>query len=109
MSPWLWLMIAIAGELAGTMALKASDGFSRLGPSGLVVVGYGVAFYCMSQALKLLPLGVVYALWSAVGIAVIALVGWLVFGEKLPWPALLGIGLIVIGVVLVSLYGTAQA
>lgn len=108
MSAWLWLALAIVGELIGTVSLKASDGFSKLGPSSLVVLGYALAFYCMAQALKHLPLGVVYALWSAVGITVLAGIGWAFFGEKLPWQALLGIGLIVVGVVLVSFYGSAH-
>lgn len=108
MSAWLWLALAIAGELIGTVSLKASDGFSKLTPSCLVVLGYALAFYSMSQSLKGLPLSVVYAVWSAVGIATLAIIGWVFFGEKLPWPAQTGIAFIIVGVVLVSVYGNAH-
>ncbi|WP_136679692.1 multidrug efflux SMR transporter [Neptunomonas sp. XY-337] len=103
MKSWLFLVIAIISEVVATSALKQSEGFTRLLPSGLVVVGYGLAFYFLSLTLKSIPLGVAYAIWSGVGVALIALVGWLLYGQRLDLPALLGLGLIVAGVLLISL------
>ncbi|RVU29587.1 DMT family transporter [Neptunomonas marina] len=103
MKSWLFLVIAIISEVVATSALKQSEGFTKLLPSGLVVVGYGLAFYFLSLTLKSIPLGVAYAIWSGVGVALIALVGWLLYGQRLDLPALLGLGLIVAGVLLISL------
>lgn len=104
----LALIIAILAEVAATSALKASDGFSNLVPSVVVVVGYGAAFYFLSLALKTIPMGVAYAIWSAVGIVLISLVGWIVFAQKLDFAALAGLGLIVAGVLVLNVFsGTA--
>lgn len=97
--PYLYLAIAILAEVIGTSALKASDGFSRPRPSLVVVLGYGVAFYFLSLALQSIAVGVAYAIWSGAGVALITLIGWRVFRQRLDAPALLGIGLIVSGVV----------
>jgi small multidrug resistance pump len=99
----LFLAAAIAAELLATSSLKASQGFTRLTPSIVVVIGYGVAFYCLGMSLKTIPIGVVYAIWSGVGTAVIALVGWLIYHERLTPGQLAGIGLIVAGTVLLHL------
>ncbi len=96
--PYLYLTIAILAEVIGTSALKASDGFTRPKPSVVVVVGYGVAFYFLSLALQSIPLGVAYAIWSGAGVALVTLIGWRVFKQRLDAPALLGIGLIIAGV-----------
>lgn len=104
MSAYITLSIAIIAEVIATSALKASDGFTRLLPSAIVVVGYAVAFYSLSLTLRFMPLGVAYGLWSAVGIILISLVGWLLFQQKLDWPAIVGLGLIVAGVLVVNLY-----
>ena len=101
---WILLIIAIVSEVIATSALKSAEGFTRLWPSVVVVVGYGIAFYCLSEVVKSLPLGVTYAIWSGVGVALIALVGWLVFDQKLDAPALLGWGLIVSGVVVINVF-----
>ena len=107
---YLYLAIAILGEVIGTSALKATEGFSRLGPSLVVVAGYGVAFYFLALALKTIPVGVAYAIWSGVGVALITLIGWAVFKQKLDAPALLGIALIVAGVVVIQFFSaTGQA
>jgi small multidrug resistance pump len=98
------LVIAIVSEVIATSALKSAEGFTRLWPSVVVVLGYGVAFYCLSEVVKSLPLGVTYAIWSGVGVALIALVGWLVFDQKLDGAALLGLGLIVTGVVIINVF-----
>jgi small multidrug resistance pump len=106
---WALLALAIVTEVIATSALKASDGFSRPWPSVVVVLGYGVSFYCLSIVLRTLPVGVVYAVWSGVGIALITLVGWLVFGQRLDAPALAGLGLIVAGVVVLNVFSKSVA
>ena len=109
MKNWLFLAIAIVSETIATSALKSSAGFTKLLPSLLVVAGYGIAFYFLSLTLRTIPIGIAYAEWSGVGIVLIALVGWLVFGQKLDTPALLGMGLIVAGVVVMNVFSkTAQ-
>ena len=101
MGPWAYLGLAIAAEVVATSALKASEGFSRFWPSALVVLGYGLSFYLLSLTLKSIPLGVVYAVWSGLGIVLIALVAYLMYGQRLDLPALLGIALILSGVVII--------
>lgn len=108
MKNWLFLAIAIISETIATSALKASDGFSRLWPSVAVVVGYGVAFYCLSLTLRSIPVGIAYAVWSGVGIMLISLVGWLVYGQKLDAPALAGMALIVAGVVVMNVFSKSS-
>ncbi len=104
MQPWSFLALAIVSEVAATSALKASDGFSRVGPSLVVVVGYAAAFYFLSLTLRTIPVGVAYAVWSGVGVALIALIGWLVFGQALDTPAIIGLLLIVAGVVVLNVF-----
>ncbi|AHM02728.1 Ethidium bromide-methyl viologen resistance protein EmrE [Roseibacterium elongatum DSM 19469] len=101
---WLYLVIAIAGEVVATTALKASDGFTRLGPAVVVVAGYSVAFYFLALVLRSLPLGVTYAIWSGLGVALVTLIGWLVYDQRLDGAAVLGIGLIVSGVLVLNLF-----
>ncbi len=100
---WLYLGLAIVCEVIATSALKSSDGFSRPLPSALVVVGYAVAFYSLSLALRTLPVGVAYAIWAGVGIALIAVIGLVFYGQTLDLAAVAGIGLIVAGVLVLSL------
>ena len=100
---WAVLALAIVTEVIATSALKASDGFSRLWPTVIVVLGYGTSFYCLSIVLRTIPVGIVYAIWSGVGIALITLVGWYVFGQRLDATALAGLALIVAGVVVLNL------
>lgn len=104
MNKWLLLSIAILTEVIATSSLKASDGFTRLLPSVLVVVGFGLSFYCLSLTLKVIPVGIVYAIWSGVGIVLISIAGWLFFGQKLDWPAIAGISLIILGVAVMNLF-----
>jgi small multidrug resistance pump len=102
---YVYLAIAILAEVAGTSALKASKGFSRPLPSLVVLAGYGVAFYCLSLCLKSgLSVGVAYAIWSGVGIVLIATIGAVVFREKLDLAAVLGFALIVAGVVVLNVF-----
>lgn len=106
---WLILGVAIISEVIATSALKASEGFTRLLPSTLVVVGYGIAFYCLSLVLRTLPVGIVYAIWSGVGVALIALVGWLLYGQALDLPAIVGLTLIVAGVIVLNVFSKTVA
>ena len=103
-SSYLLLGLAIAAEVLGTSALKASDGFTRLAPSLITVVAYGVSFYLLSLTLKTMPIGIAYAVWSGVGIVLISAIGWLLYGQRLDAPALIGLGLIVAGVLVVNLF-----
>ncbi len=102
---WLLLVGAILTEVAGTLALRASNGLTRLVPSIIVVAGYLVSFWLLAIVLKTLPVGVVYAIWSAVGIAAVAILGKLMFDDPVPPLAMVGMVLIVGGVVLVGLSG----
>ena len=104
---YLMLLIAIIAEVAATSALKAADGFTKLWPSVIVVVGYATAFYFLSLTVRVIPVGIVYAIWSGVGIALIALVGWLILGQKLDVLAIAGIGLIAAGVMVISLFSAS--
>lgn len=107
MNSWWFLGIAIVAEVIATSALKASDGFSRFWPSLLVVVGYGVAFYCLSMTLKSIPVGVAYAIWSGMGVVLISTVAWLWFGQKLDAATIVGMALIVAGVLVINLFSKA--
>lgn len=109
MSPWMQLGFAIVAEVVATSALKASAGFTRLWPSVLCAVGYALAFYLLSLVMRTLPTGVVYAVWSGLGIVLIAAVGWVMFGQKLDVPALIGMGLIVAGVAVIQLFSKTTA
>lgn len=97
--PYLLLTIAIIAEVIGTTALKSAEGFSRPFPSAIVVIGYAIAFYCLSLTLKTIPTGIAYAIWSGAGIVLISFLGWIVHRQVLDLPALIGLGLIVAGVV----------
>ena len=109
MNAYVYLALAIAAEVIATSALKASEGFTRTGPSLLVAAGYGVAFYFLSLTLKTVPVGVAYAIWSGAGIVLIALIGWAVLKQPLDLPAMIGMGLIVTGVVVIQLFSKAAA
>lgn len=98
---YFYLAIAIVAEVIATSALKAADGFSRLLPSLLVIIGYGTAFYFLSLVLKTIPVGVAYAIWSGLGIALITLVGAVVYKQIPDFPAFAGMSLIVLGVVVI--------
>ncbi|WP_375169822.1 DMT family transporter [Marinobacter sp.] len=98
MTNWLFLAMAIVAEVVATSSLKASEGFTRLWPSLVVVVGYGVAFYLLGLALRTIPVGTAYAIWAGLGIVLVAAAGWLVFGQKLDAWGIVGMMLIVSGV-----------
>jgi small multidrug resistance pump len=109
MKDWLFLGIAIVGEVAGTSALKASDGFSKLGPSIIVASGYIIAFYFLSLALRAIPVGIAYAIWAGLGIVLITIIAWIVYGQKLDLAAIVGMTLIVSGVAVMNLFSKASA
>lgn len=103
MNPWLMLAIAIGAEIGATTALKFSDGFTRPAPSLAVLVGYGLAFYLLAQVLKTQEVGIVYAIWSGAGLAIIALIGILFLGESVSLYKLAGLAAILGGIVLLHL------
>ncbi len=103
MNSWLLMGAAIGFEVIATTALKSSEGFSRLGPSLIVVAGYAVSFYLFSLALRTLPVGIAYALWGGLGIVLVTLLAWVVHGQKLDGWAVLGIGMIIGGVAILNL------
>lgn len=107
MHPYLALGIAIVSEVIATSALRASDSFSRLWPSVAVVVGYGLAFYFLSVTLRSIPVGITYAIWSGLGIVLISAVSWVLFGQKLDLTAIIGMGLIIAGVLVLNLSKSA--
>lgn len=109
MKSWLLLAAAIFSEVIATSALKASEGFSKTTPSIIVIVGYGLAFYFLSLTLKTIPVGVAYAVWSGVGIVCVSIIGWFLFGQKLDFPALLGIGFILTGVIIMNVFSRTIA
>ncbi|MFC0694774.1 DMT family transporter [Paraburkholderia humisilvae] len=108
MPPYLLLAIAIVAEVIATSALRASDGFTRWLPAVVVVFGYGVSFYMLSLTLKSIPVGIVYAIWSGVGIVLITLVALVMYKQVPDLPAMAGLGLIIAGVVVLNLFSKVQ-
>ena len=108
MNNWVYLGLAIFSEVIATASLKSTEGFTRLVPSIVVLVGYSAAFYFLSLTLDTIPIGVAYAVWSGVGVATITLVSFVVYDQKIDVAGLLGIGLIVAGVVVLRLFSEAS-
>ncbi|ATX66180.1 DMT family transporter [Roseinatronobacter bogoriensis] len=104
---WLYLGVAILFETIGTTALKASDGMTRLGPSILVVLAYALSFWLLALVLRIIPVGVAYAIWSGLGVCLIAGIGWVVFGQRLDMPAVLGLGMIIAGIAVINLFSNS--
>lgn len=103
---YAYLVAAILVEVTATSALKASEGFTKLWPSVIVVVGYGLSFFFLSLTLKSIPVGIVYAIWSGIGIVLITAVAWFMYKQTLDTPALIGMGLIVAGVAVINLFSS---
>ena len=101
---YLYLALAILAEMVATSALKASEEFTKLVPSTIVLIGYGVAFYFMTLVLRTIPIGITYAVWSGIGIILIAIVGAIFYKEIPDLPAIIGMGLIVSGVIVIHLF-----
>jgi small multidrug resistance pump len=106
---WLYLAAAIVAEVIATSFLRASAGFTKPLPSIVVVCGYGLAFFFLSLTLEKVPVGVAYAVWSGVGVTLIAAIGWLFLGQKLDAAAILGMALIVAGVIVLNLFSKSAA
>ena len=104
MTRYLLLAAAIVAEVAATTALARSAGFTRLGPSVVVVIGYGAAFYLLSLVLQTMPTGVVYGLWSGLGVVLITLVAWIWGRQPLDLPAVAGLALIAAGVLVINVF-----
>ena len=105
--PWIYLGVAIAGEIVATLSLKASEGFTKPAFGALAVLGYVIAFFFLSLVLKTIPVGVAYAIWAGCGVAAVSILGVVLFGQRLDLAAIAGIGLIVAGVfVLTTLSAT---
>jgi small multidrug resistance pump len=104
---YLYLAIAIIAEVAGTTALKSSNGFTNLFPSIIVVVGYATAFYFLSLVLKTVPVGVAYAVWAGAGIVLVAIIGLVFFGQKLDLAAIVGMLFIITGIVIMNVFSTS--
>lgn len=101
------LFFAVIAETIGTTALQASQQFSRFWPSVLVIIAYGASFYLLALTLRTMNVGVVYAIWSGLGIVLIAIIGFVVFDQKLDLPALAGLGLIIAGILIIQLYSAS--
>lgn len=106
---WFYLSVAILSEVIATSALKAAESFTNPLPTALVIVGYALSFYFLSLALRAIPLGVAYAIWSGVGVALISIVGWIVYRQALDIGAVIGIALIVAGVLVLNLFSKVSA
>lgn len=101
---YIYLIIAVAFEVVATTALKETHGFTRLLPSLVTVAGYAAAFYFLSLVLKVVPVGIVYAMWCGAGIVFITAIAWVWFRQSLDLPALFGMGLIMAGVIVINLF-----
>lgn len=106
---FITLFVAVIFETIGTTALQASQQFTKLGPSVIVVVSYALAFYLLALTLKYMPVGVMYAIWSGSGIVLISIIGWVVFRQALDLPAVIGITMILAGIVIIQLFSKTAA
>lgn len=106
---YLHLAIAIVAEVIATSFLKSSEGFTKLWPSVVVLVGYAFAFYFLSLTLRSMSVGIVYAIWSGAGIILVSIIAWMLFGQKLDFPAIIGIALIIAGVAVINLFSKSIA
>lgn len=106
---YLYLAIAVIAEVIATLSLKASEEFSKPLPSTLVVIGYCAAFYFLSLVLKTIPVGIAYAIWAGMGIVLVAIAGMIFFGQKLDFPAIIGVLLVISGVVVMSLFSKSAS
>ncbi len=109
MTAYGWLGIAIVAEVIATSTMRATQGFIRPVPSIVTVAGYVVAFYCLSLALRTMPTGIAYAIWSGAGVVLVAGIAWGVQGQRLDWPAMIGMALIVAGVLVLNLFSRTVA
>jgi len=101
---YIYLIVAVFAETIGTSAMQASQQFTRLGPTLVMIVAYAVSFYLLGHTLKYLPVGITYAIWSGLGIVFIAAIGYFAFNQRLDLPAVLGMGLILVGILVIHLF-----
>lgn len=109
MKQWLFLSVAIVSEVMATSALKASNGFTQLWPSLVVIAGYVIAFFFLSLTLHTMPVGIAYAIWSGIGIVLVTFIAWFVFEQSLDTPAIIGLTLIIVGVVILQVFSKSTA
>ena len=109
MKNWIFLCVAIIAEVIATSALKSSEGFSKPIASVIVVLGFIIAFYCLSLTLKTIPVGIAYAIWSGVGIVLVTIIAWIVFDQKLDVWGIIGIALIMSGVLVLNLLSNTSS
>ena len=103
MNHWLALTIAIVAEVIATSTMKSTNEFTRLWPS-LVVIGYGTGFYFMAISMRVLPVGIMYAIWAGMGIVLVSIIGWVIYKQALDMPAIIGIALIIAGVIVINVF-----
>ncbi|WP_337261945.1 MULTISPECIES: SMR family transporter [unclassified Serratia (in: enterobacteria)] len=108
MTGLMYLTMAIIAEVIAITMLKASEGFTRLWPSVVVIVGYAIAFWGLSMVVKTMPLGIVYAIWSGMGIVLVSVAAVFIYQQKLDLPAVLGMGLIIAGVLVINLFSKSS-
>lgn len=101
---WVYLLIAIAAEVFATSFLKMTYGFTKILPSILVIGGYALSFYCLSLVIRTIPVGIAYALWSGLGIVLVSAIAFFAYGQKLDIPAIIGLGLIILGSVVINVF-----
>ncbi|MBM3617140.1 MAG: QacE family quaternary ammonium compound efflux SMR transporter [Alphaproteobacteria bacterium] len=106
---YVYLLISVVAEVIGTSTLKATEEFTRFWPTALMVVCYGIAFYSMTHVMKVLPIGITYAIWSGLGIVLVSLISWIYYGQKLDMAAIAGIALIITGVLVINLFSKSSA
>jgi len=106
---YVYLTIAIISEVIATTALKSAEGFTRPIPSVIVILGYGAAFFLLSLTLKVIPVGIAYAIWSGVGVSLIAIAGWVLYNQKLDLAGIAGIALIMAGVIVINVFSKTVA
>jgi len=101
---WVFLSIAILAEVVATLSLKSAEGFTKLLPSIIVIIGYGTAFFFLSLTLKSIPVGITYAIWSGAGITLISIIAYFIFKQSLDFPAIIGMLFIITGIIVINLF-----
>ncbi|MEW5562011.1 SMR family transporter [Enterobacter asburiae] len=104
---YLLLLVSVIAETIATSMVKASDGFTRLGPSVAVVAGYAISFYGLAHVVKVLNLGIAYAIWAGMGIILVSLISYFYYHQKLDMPAIIGIAFIIVGVMIINLFSSS--
>ena len=108
MNGLLWLTLAVGAEVVATSMLRAADGFTRLIPSVVVVIGYCVSFWALSQVVRMMPLGIAYAIWSGMGSVIVSAAAYFIYHQKLDLPAVIGMALIIAGVLVINLFSKSS-